>query len=82
MAVTDIIGHQVIDLTNDANYYFEVAPQGDSQSRYVEVRVLDNGVPFPIDVGSTVIIEGKNAGGYNIFNSCSLSQDYNSRIHH
>ena len=80
MAVTDIIGHQVIDLTNDANYYFEVAPQGDSQSRYVEVRVLDNGVPFPIDVGSTVIIEGKNAGGYNIFNSCSLSQDYNNSI--
>ena len=80
MAVTDIIGHQIIDLTNDANYYFEVAPQGDSQSRYVEVRLLNSGAVYPIDTGSTVIIEGKNAGGYNIFNSCSLSQEYNNGI--
>ena len=73
-------GHQIVDLANDANYYFEVAPQGDSQSRGVVVEVLNNGVPYPIQANSTVIIEGKNAGGYNIFNSCALVDGYPNYI--
>lgn len=44
MAVTNVIGKQIVDLTSDSNYYFEVAPQGDSQARYVDITVLDNGV--------------------------------------
>ena len=71
MAVTNVIGKQIVDLTSDANYYFEVAPQGDSQSRFVDVTVLDNGTPYTIPGASTIILEGKNAGGYNIFNSCT-----------
>lgn len=80
MAVTYVKGHQIVDLANDTNYYFEVAPQGDSQSRGVIVEVLNNGVPYSISSGSTVIIEGKNAGGYNIFNSCSLVSGYPNYI--
>lgn len=71
MAVTNVIGKQIVDLTSDSNYYFEVAPQGDSQARYVDITVLDNGVAYTIPTGSTIILEGKNAGGYNIFNSCT-----------
>jgi len=71
MAVTSVIGRQIVDLLNDTNYYFEVAPQGDSQARYVEITVLNDNVPYAIPTGSTIILEGKNAGGYNIFNSCS-----------
>ena len=70
MAVTEVVGRQVIDLANDTNYYFEVAPQGDSQARYVLVTLLDHGMPYQIQGGSTIILEGKNAGGYNIFSSC------------
>ena len=72
MAVTNVIGKQIVDLTSDSNYYFEVAPQGDSQARYVDITVLDNGVAYTIPTGSTIILEGKNAGEYNIFNSCVL----------
>ena len=72
MAVTSVIGRQIVDLLNDTNYYFEVAPQGDSQARYVEITVLNDNVPYIIPTGSTIILEGKNAGGYNIFNSCAL----------
>lgn len=71
MAVTSVIGRQIIDLANDTNYYFEVAPQGDSQARYVEITVLNDNNPYPIDPTFTIILEGKNAGGYNIFTSCS-----------
>ena len=71
MAVTNVIGKQIVDVLSDANYYFEVAPQGDSQSRYVDVTVLQNGTPYTIPSGSTIILEGKNAGGYNIFISCT-----------
>ena len=80
MALADVVGHQIVDLSNDANYYFEVAPQGDSQSRAVEVRLLNNGVPYPIPAHTTAILEGKNAGGYNIFNSCTISEDYENSI--
>ena len=80
MAVTNVIGKQIVDLSSDANYYFEVAPQGDSQSRYVDVTVLQNGTPYNIPTGSTIILEGKNAGGYNIFNSCILEDTNVVRI--
>ena len=71
MAVTNVIGKQIINIDSDTNYYFEVAPQGDSQARFVDVTlVVNNGNPYDIPNGSTIILEGKNAGGYNIFNSC------------
>jgi len=76
MAVTSVIGKQIINVDNDTNYYFVVAPQGDSQARYVDITLTTNGgTPYIIPTGSTIILEGKNAGGYNIFNSCDLSQD-------
>ena len=77
MAVTNVVGHQIVDMLNDANYYFEVAPQGDSQSRFVEVEILQNGVPYDVPAASTVILEGKNAGGYNIFNPCVQAEQSN-----
>ena len=82
MAVPYIRGHQIIDLRNDANYYFEVAPQGDGQSRGVLVEVLDNGAPADFSAGSTAVIEGINAGGYNIMNNCSFESghDHNNYI--
>ena len=73
MSVTNVVGKQVIDLANDANYYFEIAPQGDSQARYVDVTLVQNGAAYHIPSGSTAILEGKNAGGYNIFNPCTVS---------
>lgn len=76
MSVTNVVGKQIIDLANDTNYYFEIAPQGDSQARYVDVTVLNNGTPYNIPSGSTIILEGSNAGGYNIFNSC-VQEDTN-----
>lgn len=82
MAVPYIRGHQIIDLRNDANYYFEVAPQGDGQSRGVLVEVLDNGAPADFSVGSRAVIEGINAGGYNVMNNCSFEagHDHNNYI--
>ena len=80
MAVTNVVGKQIIDLANDTNYYFEIAPQGDSQSRYVDVEILNNGSVYHIPSGATAILEGQNAGGYNIFNSCSISPTQDNLI--
>lgn len=71
MAVTSVNGSQIVDLRNDTNYYFEVAPQGDSQFRFVDVTLTDNGMPYNLPVGCDIILEGKNAGGYNVFVSCT-----------
>ena len=71
MAVTNVIGRQIVDLSSDANYYFEVAPQGDSQFRFVDVTITDNGTPYNLPAGCDLVLEGKNAGGYNVFVSCS-----------
>ena len=80
MAVPYVQGHQIIDLRNDANYYFEVAPQGDGQSRGVIVEVLDNGAPADLSGATNAVIQGKNAGGYNIFNTCSFVSGHNNYI--
>ena len=72
MAVTNVIGKQIINIDNDTNYYFVVAPQGDSQARFVDITLTTNGgAPYVIENGSTIILEGKNAGGYNIFSDCT-----------
>lgn len=71
MAVTSVNGDQIVDLRNDTNYYFEVAPQGDSQFRFVDVTLTDNGMPYNLPVGCNIILEGKNAGGYNVFVTCT-----------
>ena len=71
MAVYDVINKHTVDMSQDTNYYFEVAPQGDSQARYVDVTLTTNGsTAYNVPAGSTVILEGKNAGGFNIFINC------------
>ena len=70
MAVTSVISRQIVNLESDTNYYFEVAPQGDGQARYVDLELLKNNSPYNLSIGNTVILEGKNAGGYNVFISC------------
>lgn len=80
MSVTNVVGKQIIDLANDTNYYFEIAPQGDSQARYVDVTLVQNGSEYHIPSGSTAILEGKNAGGYNIFNPCTVSPTQDNLI--
>ena len=71
MAVYDVINKHTVDMSQDTNYYFEVAPQGDSQSRYVDVTLTTNGsTAYNVPAGATVILEGKNAGGFNIFINC------------
>ena len=82
MAVPYIRGHQIIDLRNDANYNFEVAPQGEGQLRGVLVEVLDNGSPATF-TNAKVRIEGVNGGGYNVQNDCSFEpghEPYNNFI--
>jgi len=77
MAVPIIKGHQIIDLRNDANYYFEVVPQGDGQARGILVEVLDNGSPVTFDpTVNTVTIDGINAGGYEVHNTCSFESGH------
>lgn len=75
MAVENVRGQQIVNLESDANYYFEVAPQGDSQARSVIVSLITNNADYVIPAGSTAIIEGKNAGGFNIFNQCTVLDD-------
>ena len=76
MAVTNVVGEQIIDMSHDTNYYFEVVPQGDSQSRSVNITLtVDGTTPYFIPTNATIILEGKNAGGYNIFTACTRVDD-------
>ena len=80
MAVEPVIGTKIIDLRNDTNFVFELAPQSDGQERYVDLTILDNGVPYTLPNDATVILEGQNAGGYNIFNTCIILDRNTVRI--
>lgn len=74
--IAPIITEKIVDLANDTNYCFEVAPQGDGRSRYVDIVLLDNGNPYNIPSDATIVtIEGENAGGYNIYNECTFKEN-------
>lgn len=75
MTIAPIISEHVIDLQHDTNYVFTIAPQGDGRSRYCDIVVLDNGTQYIIPPASTIVIEGKNAGGFNIFNECVIADN-------
>lgn len=80
MAVESVIGTKIIDLLNDTNFVFELAPQSDGQERFVDLTILDNGVPYVLPNDANVILEGQNAGGYNIFNTCIILDRNTVRI--
>lgn len=80
--VTPIIYDFVADIKNNNNFYIAQTPQGDSRTRYLDIKVVDNGVPYNFDniSGLTFIISGTNAGGGTIYNSCFLTNEGNIRV--
>ena len=73
MAVENIIGRLIVNVESDTTYCFEVAPQGDGQARFVDVELIkDNYTPYNVLTSDCLItLEGRNAGGYNVFVECT-----------
>lgn len=77
MSIAPVINHKIIDLSNDNNYVFSIAPQGDGRSRYIDVSITDDGESYIIPSTAIATIDGTNAGKYEIHNSCMIDTTNN-----
>lgn len=69
------ISYLTIDLSANNNFDYVKAVQGDNKTRYVHITLLDNNVPYTLKTGLKAVIRGTKADGFDIFNTCGISDD-------
>lgn len=67
-----IITYITLDLTANHNFDYVRAVQGDNQTRYVHITLLDNQVPYDLSRIEPVL-RGSKPDGTAIFNHCEIS---------
>lgn len=59
----DIIQNYVADIGNHSQYFVAVAPQGDQNTRILDITVLKDGIPIELDLNYTYSCTGHNGAG-------------------
>lgn len=58
-----IIQNYVADISNHSQYFVAVAPQGDQNTRVLDITVLNNGIPIELDQNYAYSCSGHNGAG-------------------
>ena len=69
-----IITYITTDLTANNNFNYVRAVQGDNQTRYVHITLLDNQIPYNMS-DIEPVLRGNKPDGTTIFNHCEISDD-------
>lgn len=69
-----IITYITTDLTTNNNFNYVRAVQGDNQTRYVHITLLDNQIPYNLS-DIEPVLRGDKPDGTTIFNHCEISDD-------
>lgn len=69
-----IITYITTDLTANNNFNYVRAVQGDNQTRYVHITLLDNQIPYDLS-DIEPVLRGSKPDGTTIFNHCGISDD-------
>lgn len=69
-----IITNITIDLTANNNFNYVRAVQGDNQTRYVHITLLNNQIPYNLS-DIEPVLRGTKPDGTIIFNHCEISDD-------
>ena len=70
-----IIQNYVADISNHSQYFVAVAPQGDQNTRALDITVLDNGIPIELDPNYTYSCNGHNGVGSIVQINCELENN-------
>ncbi len=75
--IKPIYQHYVIDMSGNNNFVQVPSVQGDgNQVRILEVELIANGVPYPIDREKTIVnIAGTKPDSTHILNPCTVSEN-------
>ncbi len=75
--IKPIYQHYVIDMSGNNNFVQVPSVQGDgNQVRILEVELISNGVPYPIDSEKTIVnIAGTKPDSTHILNPCTVSEN-------
>lgn len=73
----------IIDLSSNNNFVQVPVVQGDgNETRYVDITLIENGVPYPVDVSTmSVLITGTKPDGKEIWNTCEITDEGHIKVH-
>lgn len=72
---TKLISDISLELTGEELPYMVTAKQGDKRSRYIRVKLTDNGKEFTIPTGYILIANIKKPDRHFCYNECSLEEN-------
>lgn len=72
--LTPIITYMTLDLATTNNFDFVKAVQGDHETRYIYITLLNDSVPYELNCES-IILRGTKPDGTGVFNYCNLSEN-------
>lgn len=64
-----------VDLAGEMLFEYITAVQGDTNSRFVKVKLLSNAQPYTVPSGATAVIRCKKPDGTRIFNDATVNED-------
>lgn len=74
ITMNPIITYITVDLTANNNFDYVRAVQGDTQSRYVHITLLDSQKPYSLS-NVEAVLRGTKTDGLPIFNHCGISDN-------
>lgn len=62
-----------LEMSGDTKRYLVSAKQGDKATRFINVKLLNNGEPYTIPTGARVVINIAKPDGKHVYNTCTYS---------
>ena len=72
--LTPIITYMTLDLAATNNFDFVKAVQGDNETRYIYITLLNDSMPYELNCES-IVLRGTKPDGTGVFNYCTLSEN-------
>ncbi len=69
-----IIQYMTLDLATTNNFDFVKAVQGDNETRYLYITLLNDSVPYELNCDS-IVLRGTKPDGTGVFHYCTLSEN-------
>ncbi len=74
MAVLERLTTRInIEMTGDTKRYMVSAKQGDKATRYIVVKLLNEGTAYTIPAGASVVFNVEKPDGKHVYNACQYS---------
>lgn len=73
MELTKLTTNITLEMSGDTKRYLVSAKQGDKATRFIAVRLLNNGSPYVIPTGARAVINITKPDGKHVYNTCTYS---------